>query len=227
MLTNPPTPLASLLAPTRWYTEKEGAGAEDYLMGTTADSYAAKTGKYLAGAMVLAALNIVFWFIFILGRCCCCCLHSKYICRCCSWKPKEDGYNVCYQVRTPIFFYIFFLACIVGASFAAFLGDQDIGKSMNDLFDHARDGLGDMQGFLGDASAPMVAISGLVNQASTYASSTLTNNDYVRTDMDAVVKSLEDWGVVYAGALDLASAKNDFEAATSGLSHNVDPIVKG
>jgi hypothetical protein len=211
----------------RYYTTQEGEDAATYATDTSnMDGYIASTGKYMAFAMVLAVLNIIFWFIFVLGRCCCCCLHSTCFCKCCSSKPKEEGYSVCYQVRTPIFFYLFFLACIVGASFTAFLGDKDMGKSLDDLFDHSRDGLADMSTFLTDASDPMVAISGLVETSATEASSVLNDNDYVRDDMDAVVKSLQDWGTIYSTELDQAGAKDMFDEAAAGLTDNVDPIVE-
>ena len=208
-----------------YYTPEEGEAATDYITATNMDGYNYSTGKYLVVAMALALLNIVFWFIFVLGRCCCCCLHSTCCCIKCSSKPKEEGYSVCYQVRTPIFFYLFFLACIVGASFTAFLGDKDMGTSLGDLFDHSREGLDDLKSFLEDASDPMEEISGLVGSAATSASTILSDNDYVRDDMDAVVKSLNDWGTIYSAELEKADAKGMFDEAALGLSDNVDPIV--
>ena len=149
----------------RKYTKEEGSGAEDYLTDPQdSGSYLRKTGIYLAVGLALAVLNILVWTIFVIGRWCCCCLKNHCCCRCCSSKPKEEGYKICCQVRMPIFFYIFFLACIVAASFGAYTGDADIEKAVDNTIVHARNGLYDTSSFLGDAYAPMDKISDLVDE---------------------------------------------------------------
>ena len=110
------------------YTTAEADVNENFLYEGGQDSYAYSVGKYAGVGVIFMVFNILIWAVFFIGRCCCCCLHEVCICRCCSSKPKEEGYNVGMQVRIPIFFYIFFVACIVAAAGVAFVGDQDTGK---------------------------------------------------------------------------------------------------
>ncbi|GMH75180.1 hypothetical protein TL16_g06676 [Triparma laevis f. inornata] len=200
------------------YTDKEALDNEEYLIGASMDSYIGKTAKYLVVGVVLAVLNILIWTIFTIGRCCCCCLHSVCFCRCCSWKPKEEGYNTGCQVRFPIFMYIAFLAAIVGSAGVAFVGDKDVGKAFDSLFDNSRAGLSDMQSFLGKANTPMQAIGGLVDDAADASIDILDGTDYVEYGMSNVILRINDFAtVVYADGITKAGATDQIDTTLSSL----------
>ncbi|GMH94331.1 hypothetical protein TrVE_jg6612 [Triparma verrucosa] len=219
-------PVEKALFRDRRYTTEEADKNEDYLMGATADSYVAKTGKYLAVAVVLAVLNILIWTIFTIGRCCCCCLHASCFCRCCSWTPKEEGYSVGCQVRLPIFMYIAFLAAIVGSAGVAFVGDEDLGKAFNSLFDNSRTGLSDMQDFLGKANTPMQAIGDLVDAAADDSITILDGTDYVEYGMGNVITRINDFAVVYSDGINKAGASNDIQATLDSLDDVEEDVVE-
>ena len=198
-------------------------------------------------------LNLLVWGVFFIGRCLCCCMRKKCICRCCSSKPKEkvkackvekevplnstannrysslrswQGYKLGKQVRIPIFFYIFFFACIVAAAFVAYTGDQDTGKAVNDLFGHSREGLSDLQTFLGNANTPVVNIGGLVNDAADASLSILDGTDYVEYGMDNVKARLTAFTTVYDGGIQKAGAQAQVDSTVSILDASIDPVVK-
>jgi len=207
------------------YTQQEADDNEDFLLGIDQDSYAFSVAKYIAFALILAILNILIWGIFFIGRCCCCCLHNTCFCRCCSHKPKEEGYNLGCQVRLPIFVYLFFLACIVGSAAVAMVGNGDLGKALNDLFDHSREGLGDLQQFLGNANNPMVEIGNLVDGAADDSLTILGGTDYVEYGMTNVKNRLEAFTTVYEGGIKKAGAEQQVTDTLSNLDAQIDPIV--
>ena len=84
------------------HTDEEYEGSAAFLGfggSPSQDSYVFSVGKYFVLGLVLAVLNILIWTVFIIGRCCCCCFWNRCFCRCCSPKPKEEGYTACFQVR--------------------------------------------------------------------------------------------------------------------------------
>ncbi len=210
----------------RRYTDEEADAVDDYLYGTAYDSYAVTVAKYFVAGIVLGVLNLLIWVIFVIGRCCCCCLWEKCICRCCSPRPKEQGYSLCFQVRVPIFCYIFFIAGIGASAFVTYIGNEDITVALSDTFKHSREGLEDMQGFIGDAATPMIEIKQLVVAAANDSIAILDDTEYVSYGMGKVVDSLNDFAtVVYADGVDKAGAGDSVGDTLSELDSSVQPIV--
>ncbi|GMI43955.1 hypothetical protein TeGR_g13565 [Tetraparma gracilis] len=207
------------------YTQEEADANEDYLFGQDQDSYAATVVKYLALGIVLAVLNMLIWFIFIIGRCCCCCLWEKCLCRCCSYRPKEAGYNECGQRRIPIFFYFIMVAGIVASAAMTYVGNEDISKALTDTFEHSRGGIQDTQNFLGGAKTPMLAIEGLVDDAADDSIELLQDTDYVEEGLDSITKSLQDFADTYSADPkfpdDVAASMQE---TTAALDEEVAPV---
>lgn len=210
----------------RRFTNEEFEDNEDWLMGANQDSYVVATAKYLIVGLVLALLNFFCWGCFTVFRCCCCCLANTCCCRCCSGKPRKDGYNLFFQVHIPIIFYLAFVVGIVACSALTYVGNEDVTIAIGDLFDHSKGGIKDTQAFVGAAATPMNNIGGLVSTASTDAQTILDGTGYVVDGMTDITDSLASFTTVYAAGIAKAGAGDEVDGMNSQIDEAVGPMVE-
>ena len=201
--------------------------AEDALLDwQDQESYIGGMLKFAIPGLGIAVGLLLLWIIYFLGRMCCCCLwKSCDQCNVCSPIPKQEGYNICWEIRFPISLYFICLVGIVFTGTLAYIGNEDISNACTNTFNYGRGLLADSQKFLDRSKEPLVNIESIAYDAANDAQFIFGGTEYVQKAANMIKVSFVNYGVVHSEGIDLSDSRSEFNEVVTTFQDKIDPIV--
>ena len=209
------------------FRDDEYDNAEDVLLDwQDQESYIGGILKFAIPGISIGLSLLFLWLLYFLGRMCCCCIwNSCEQCNFCSPVPKQEGYNVCWEIRFPISFYVTCMVGIVLSGTLAYIGNEDISNACSNTFHYGRGLLTDSQQFLERSKDPLVNIENIAYDAANDAQLIFDGTDYVQQTANTIKVSFVNFGVIHSDGIDLSGSRSEFNKMVTAFQDKIDPIV--